>query len=122
MTLFHRFAMTIILLGLIPMLLLSFFISNKMIRDYEEALEIQYEHAAFYVGSSIESMLDSYNTISQMPYNYNYGKEPALGDYRPYDNFRQIVHGDNYESRNLETERKKTWMNFSNMRKGQTEI
>ena len=72
MTLFQKFAATIILLGLMPMLVLSYFISNYMIRDYKEALEVQYRHAAFYVGSSIETMLDSYNTISQMPYNYNF--------------------------------------------------
>ena len=39
MTLFQKFAATIILLGLIPMLILSVFISNKMIRDYQNALK-----------------------------------------------------------------------------------
>lgn len=112
MTLFQKFAMTIILVGLIPMLILSFFISNKIIRDYKEALEIQYEHAAFYVGSSIETMLNSYNTISQMPYNYNYGNEPVIGDYQLYDNLRQIVHGENYASDSLEAERKKEMDKF----------
>lgn len=112
MTLFQKFAMTIILLGLIPMLILSFFISNKIIRDYKEALEIQYEHAAFYVGSSIETMLNSYNTISQMPYNYNYGNEPVIGDYQLYDNLRQIVQGENYAPDSLEAERKKEMDKF----------
>lgn len=112
MTLFQKFAMTIILLGLIPMLILSFFTFNKIIRDYKEALEIQYEHAAFYVGSSIETMLNSYNTISQMPYNYNYGNEPAIGDYRIHDNLRQIVHGENYTSESLEGDRKKAMDKF----------
>ncbi|MDE7276884.1 MAG: sensor histidine kinase, partial [Lachnospiraceae bacterium] len=70
LTLYHKFAATMIFLGLIPMLILSIFISNKMIQDYKDALEMQYEQAAFYVGSSIETMLNTYDTISQMPYNY----------------------------------------------------
>ena len=79
MTLFQKFAATIILLGLIPMLILSVFISNKMIRDYQNALKIQYEQAVFYVGNSIDMMINSYNTISKMPYNYNYGDEFVIG-------------------------------------------
>lgn len=112
MTLFQKFAATIILLGLMPMLLLSSFISNHMIRDYKEALEIQYRHAAFYVGSSIETMLNSYNTISQMPYYYNYGNEIAVGDFRVYDNLRQIIHGENYAPKSLDAERKKDMEQF----------
>ena len=112
MTLFHRFAATIILLGLIPMLILSVFISNKMIRDYRNALEIQYEQAAYYVGSSIETMLDSYNTISQMPYNYNFGNEPIMGDFQAYDNLRQVVHGEKYHVQNWEDEREIEMENF----------
>lgn len=62
-----------ILLGLFPMLLLTTFIANKMIKDYSEALSSQYEQASEYVLSSMESMFDNYNTISQMPYYYNMG-------------------------------------------------
>ncbi len=109
-TLFQKFAVTIILLGLMPMLILTFFISNKMIRDYRSALEIQYEHAAFYMGSSIETMLSSYNTISQMPYSYN--DEPVRGDFRKYDNLRQIIHGDHYTEEELESERKSEMTSF----------
>ncbi|HCT91072.1 MAG TPA: hypothetical protein DF613_06800 [Lachnospiraceae bacterium] len=111
MTLFQKFAATIILLGLIPMLILSFFISNKMIRDYREALEIQYEHAAFYVGSSIETMLNSYNTISQMSYNYNYSSEPFMGGYQ-YDNLRQILHEGKEGDDDAEADRKREMETF----------
>lgn len=111
MTLFHKFAATIILLGLIPMLILSIFISNKMIQDYRNALEIQYEQAAYYVGSSIETMLNSYDTISQMPYNYN-GNDSMIGDFQSYDNLRQVVHGEKYNSQDWDDERKAEMENF----------
>ena len=111
MTLFHKFAATIILLGLIPMLILSIFISNKMIQDYKNALEIQYEQAAYYVGSSIETMLNSYDTISQMPYNYN-GSDSMIGDFQSYDNLRQVVHGEKYNSQDWDEERKAEMENF----------
>lgn len=112
MTLFHKFSATIIFLGLIPMLILSIFISNKMIRDYRNALEIQYEQAAYYVGSSIETMLNSYNTVSQMPYNYNYGNESMIVKFQYFDNLRQIVQGERYHSDEWEEERALEMENF----------
>ena len=68
------------------MAVLATFIANKMIKDYSSALRGQYEQAAGYVASSMESMLDSYNTISKMPYFYNfllisvtiYPKQPVI--------------------------------------------
>lgn len=112
MTLFQKFVMVIILVGLIPMLILTFFISNKMIQDYREALRVQYEQAAFYVGNSIETMLDSYNTISKMSYYYNYGNELVVNDYRTFDNLRQIVHGVDYAPEERELQREKDMGNF----------
>ncbi len=112
MTLFQKFAATIILLGLIPMLILSVFISNKMIRDYQNALKIQYEQAVFYVGNSIDMMINSYNTISKMPYNYNYGDEFVIGGYQAYDNLRQIIHGEHYGEQNLDAKRNREMENF----------
>lgn len=107
MTLFQKFAATIIFLGLIPMLILSIFISNIMIQDYRNALKMQYEQAAYYVGSSMETMLNTYDTISQMPYNYNYGNELMVARYQTYDNLRQIVQGDKYRFDGWEEERDK---------------
>lgn len=111
MTLFHKFAATIILLGLIPMLILSVFISNKMIQDYKHALEIQYEHAAFYLGRSMEAMLSTYNTISQMPYNYN-GSDASDVSYHSYDRLREIIHGDHYEPETLIDKREQDMEKF----------
>lgn len=35
---------------------------------HQPELEIQYEQATEYVANSIESMLESYNSVSKMPY------------------------------------------------------
>ena len=112
MTLFQKFAIAIILVGLIPMLILTFFISDIMIQDYRDALKVQYEQEAFYVGNSINTMLDSYNTISKISYYYNYGNELIVNDYRTFDNLRQIVHAENYAWEERDTRRENDMGSF----------
>lgn len=111
-SLYQKFALTIILLGLLPMAVLATFIANKMIKDYSLALRGQYEQAAGYVESSIESMLDSYNTISKMPYYYNFNANGTQGSYLSFDHFRQILYGEGYEPDTMEEERKRDMGNF----------
>ena len=94
------------------MAILSTFIANKMIRDYSQALRAQYEQASGYVAFSMESMLDSYNTISKMPYYYNIDDYGAKGSYLSFDNFRQIIYGEGYEPQNLEEEREQDMVRF----------
>lgn len=110
-SLYQKFALTIILLGLLPMAVLATFIANKMIRDYTLALQAQYEQGAGYVASSIESMLDSYNTVSKMPYFYNFN-DGAGSSYLSFDHFRQILYGEGYEPAVMEEERKRDMGNF----------
>lgn len=110
--LYQKFALTIILLGLLPMAILATFIANKMIRDYSQALRAQYEQASGYVAFSMESMLDSYNTVSKMPYYYNLDDYGAKGSYLSFDNFRQIIYGEGYEPENLAEEREQDMMRF----------
>ncbi|WMC91938.1 sensor histidine kinase [Kineothrix sp. MB12-C1] len=110
--LYQKFTVTIILLGLVPMIIISTFIANRMIKDYTNALSTQYEQAAGYVSSSMASMLDSYNTISKMPYYYNFGTAGEWDSYLSFDKFRQIIYGDGYEAETIEEERKKDMGNF----------
>ena len=110
--LYHKFALTMILLGLLPMLLLSTFIANKMIRDYSKALSIQYEQASEYVLSGMETVLDSYNTISQMPYFYNLGVGNGADSYLSFDHFRKILTGEEYEPESMETDRQRDMQGF----------
>ena len=111
-SLYQKFALTIVLLGLLPMAVLATFIANKMIRDYSLALRGQYEQAAGYVASSIESMLDSYNTISKMPYFYNFDSHGAQSSYLSFDHFRQILFGEGYAPDTMEEERKRDMGQF----------
>ena len=101
-----------ILLGLFPMLLLTTFIANKMIKDYSEALSSQYEQASEYVLSSMESMFDNYNTISQMPYYYNMGVVSGVDSYLSFDNFRKILTGEEYSAETMETDRERDMKKF----------
>ncbi len=106
-SLYQKFAITIILVGLLPMMLLSIFITNNMMKDYKKTLSIHYEHTAEYVLNSLESMLDSYNNISQMTYYYNRSSyENSYALYMYFDEFRQIVYGEIYDSETMEKERK----------------
>lgn len=111
-SLYQKFALTIILLGLLPMAVLATFIANKMIGDYSLALRGQYEQAAGYVASSMESMLDSYNTVSKMPYFYNFAADSTQGSYLSFDHFRQILYGEGYEQDTMEEERKRDMGHF----------
>ncbi len=111
-SLYQKFALTIILLGLLPMALLATFIANRMIRDYSRALTGQYEQAAGYVQSSIEGMLDSYNTISKMPYFYNFDAYGAQSSYLSFDHFRQVLYGEEYHPDTMEEERRKDMGRF----------
>lgn len=111
--LYQKFAITIIVIGLVPMMILSTFIANSMIKDYGEALRSQYEQAAGYVNASLESMLDTYNTVSKMPYFYNYSVEGnTVKNYLAFDNLRQIVYGVGYNSETKEIERKADMEDF----------
>lgn len=110
--LYHKFALTMILLGLLPMLLLTTFIANKMIRDYTKALSIQYEQASEYVLSGMETVLDSYNTISQMPYFYNLGVGNGADSYLSFDHFRKILTGEEYEPESMEADRQRDMQGF----------
>lgn len=111
-SLYQKFALTIILLGLLPMAVLATFIANKMIGDYSLALQGQYEQAAEYVASSMETMLDAYNTISKMPYFYNFDVNGAETGYLSFDRFRQILCGEGYEPERKEEDRRKDMGNF----------
>ena len=88
LSLYHKFAITIILVGLVPMLILATVILNSMISDYRLALQAQYTQAAEYVGNSLEEVLDTYNTISKMPYSYNNSQD----EYARRDYLLSLIH------------------------------
>lgn len=113
LSLYHKFALTIILAGLLPVLILTTVISNRMISEYREALHLQYRQAAEYVVTSLNEVLETYNTISKMPYSYNSSKsEYARRDYLTYDNFRQMLYGERYDPDTMDEERNRDMLDF----------
>lgn len=95
-----------------PILLLTTFIASKMFKNYSRALSIQYEQASEYVLSSMESVLDNYNTISQMPYFYNMGVGKGADSYLSFDHFRKILTGEEYEPETMEADRQRDMQSF----------
>lgn len=95
--LYQKFALVMIILGLLPMLILSTFIVNSMIKGYRQSMQANYEQAARHMTSSVENMLISYNTASKMAYQYNFEREVNLyTDQDNYDNLRRVLYGEIY--------------------------
>lgn len=97
LNLYQKFALVMIILGLLPMLVLSTFIVNRMMEGYHQSMQSNYEQAALHMASSVENMLHSYNSASQIAYQYNFGKEVGqFGEAYTYDNLRRILSGELY--------------------------
>lgn len=94
MNLYQKFTLVIICVGLIPMGIFSTAIMNRMFKEYGNSLKFNYEQAVAYFNTGIDSMLDSYNDISKMPYYYNYSSEGNFQfNYMSFDNLRKILYG-----------------------------
>lgn len=90
LSLYQRFAMLMILAGIVPMLVLTTFIANQMVEDYRTAIEGEYRQATAYISNSLQTLLESCNTILKLTYSYD---SPAgeTSDTQVFDNFRQML-------------------------------
>ena len=77
-----------------------------MLSQYRQVITANYQQAAISVGSRIDNMLSAYNTITKMPYYYNFSGNGASASYLTFDRFRQIVYGIGYDPETMEKERK----------------
>lgn len=97
LSLYQKFALVIIMLGIMPIALLSTVILNRMFMEYERSLQESYEQGLRYVGYSLEQLFDGYNDISKFSYYYSYSSEGNFAyDFINYDNLRKILTGENY--------------------------
>lgn len=104
LSLYQKFALVIICVGLIPMGFLSTVLLNRMLKEYGSSMEANYEQAAGYVSLGLDSMLESCNDVSKMPYYYNYSGEGFFQmNYMYYDNVRKILYGENRDEHLDET-------------------
>lgn len=102
--LYQKFALLMIIVGLVPMLILTTFIANRMIDNYHNAMEQQYRQATGYLANSLENTLDSYNSILKLPYYYNMPAEDISASLS-FDNFRQMLNAEGYSKEEQEAER-----------------
>ena len=107
-SLYQKFALVMILLGLFPMLILSTFIVNRMMEGYRQSMEANYEQAAIHMSSSVENMLVSYDSASKTAYQYNFGSNTTVLEYgSSNDNLRQVLTGELYAPETLSVQREK---------------
>ena len=90
LSLYQRFALLMILAGIVPMLALTTFIANQMVEDYRTAIEGEYRQATAYISNSLQTLLDNCNTILKLTYSYDSpaGETSAT---QVFDNFRQML-------------------------------
>ncbi|MCR5753962.1 MAG: sensor histidine kinase [Acetatifactor sp.] len=114
-TLYHKYATAIILVGILPSLIAVSVILNSIVLKYQKATLYRYTQAANYVTADVTSLIDSYNTISKLPYYYNFSTdEKAANNSYSFDSFRKVIYGEIYEEANMEIERKRDMDSFLN--------
>jgi hypothetical protein len=86
-SLFAKFAVVTILLGIMPIVLLTTVMQRRMLTEYRDSLETVYEDAIAYSAYSIKARLDNYTDLSKFCYYYNYSSQGDFSyDYNNYDN------------------------------------
>lgn len=97
-SLFAKFAIVTILLGILPIVLLTTVMQRRMLAEYRTSLERVYEDAIAYCAYSIQARLDGYNELSKFCYYYNYSSRGDFSyDYNNYDNLHKILTGEYFE-------------------------
>ncbi|MGB8451458.1 MAG: histidine kinase [Anaerocolumna sp.] len=113
LSLYHKFALVIILVGLFPMLMLVTVVTNGMLHDYQVSITSGYEQAARYISASLDKELESINDISKIPYYYNYSSEGKFEyNFMSFDNLRKILEADGIEPEKQELVRRQNMTGF----------
>lgn len=97
-SLFAKFAVVTILLGIMPIVLLTTVMQRRMLTEYRDSLETVYEDAIAYSAYSIKARLDNYTDLSKFCYYYNYSSQGDFSyDYNNYDNLHKILTGEYFQ-------------------------
>ena len=96
-SLFAKFTLVILLLGIVPIVLLVTVMQNRMLTEYRASLEDAYQDAIAYSAYSIRVRLDNYTDLSKFCYYYNNSSQGDFAyDYNNYDNLRKILTGETF--------------------------
>ena len=88
-------------------------VGQTMISSFRNSLQYQYQQAISYVSKDITATLDSFNTISKLPYYYNLaGDDTVLSNAYSFDNFRNAFYGTIYDEATMESDRQKDMEKF----------
>lgn len=94
-SLYIKFALVILAVGIVPIALLSTVIQNKMFVEYKRSLTESYEQGLRYSAYSVNALFNRYNDLSKFSYYYNYSPNGDFSyGYKNYDNLRQILTGE----------------------------
>ena len=74
-----KFAIVTILLGIMPIVLLTTVMQRRMLTEYRDSLERAYRDAIAYSAYSIRARLDNYTDLSKFCYYYNYFSTRFIG-------------------------------------------
>ena len=97
-SLFAKFAVVTILLGIVPIVLLTTVMQRRMLTEYRDSLERAYRDAIAYSAYSIRARLDNYTDLSKFCYYYNYSSQGDFSyDYNNYDNLHKILTGEYFQ-------------------------
>jgi len=113
LNLYQKFALAIIVLGILPMSLVANFLVRNMTTQYQKALEANYEQAAEHCSSSLENLISVYDNVSKMIYDYNHSTGSAFsGQAWNTDSLRQVISGEIYDKANADAARSQDMTQF----------
>ena len=95
LSLYQRFALTMIAAGILPMLIVSIVLLSRMRSEFTESLNDNYLSAARYLSYRVDDVLENVDTASRYLYSYDDGTD--RNSTADYDTIRQILSGENYD-------------------------
>lgn len=103
-SLFFKFVLAILLLGILPMILLSMIFFQQIFQKYRQSLALNYAQAAQYINAGIENAFESFSSISKTIYQCDFLEHTDI-EYNRYDNLRKMINGEGYAEETKDTER-----------------
>lgn len=92
LSLYHKYTLIIICIGLLPMTILATLVVRGMLKEHHKVITKNYEQATEYMSVGLGDVLDSYDEISKMIYFYNSDSDwQSNYVYGNYSNLKNIL-------------------------------
>ena len=113
LSMFAKFSLVIILVGIVPISLFVAIIQHRMIEQYRSSLLENYNEALQYISYSIAAKLETYDNLSKTSYYYSPNSVVLPGyEYQNYDTLRKILTGEAFGEQSTETQVEQEMQNF----------